>query len=281
MDRRSCSAVGATHGFGGPSAARAWDTSTGEELWQLAHHRDVNEITFSRDGEYVATADWAGIVKIVDRSGRVVRCCTVRTTTTPPTSRSARTGAWWPRPSGPAPTDRVRVWDWTRGEVLHTIPAEGPYPQVDFDPSGPRVVVSGSDGLAEIWDVESGQRVALMAGPSGGVNDLVFSPDGSRVATASVDGRCGCRRGNRRPTVESARVRMRCVGRRLQSGRREARLHELVRRRPDLGPRHRRSSRDRAARGRETDHRRGVPPVSPCGSVPTGLTAISLPVVLR
>ena len=84
--------------------------------------------------------------------------------------------------------DRVRVWDWRRDEVLRTIDAEGPYAQVDFDPTGPRVVVSGADGLAEVWDVKSGKRVALMAGPPGGVNDLVFSPDGSRIATASVDG---------------------------------------------------------------------------------------------
>ena len=48
--------------------------------------------------------------------------------------------------------------------------------------------MSGSDGIAEIWDVESGERLAVMAGPPGGVKDLAFSPDGSRVATASVDG---------------------------------------------------------------------------------------------
>ena len=36
--------------------------------------------------------------------------------------------------------------------------------------------------------MESGERLAVMAGPPGGVKDLVFSPDGSSVATASVDG---------------------------------------------------------------------------------------------
>jgi WD40 repeat protein len=82
----------------------------------------------------------------------------------------------------------VRVWDWRRGEVLITIQAEGPYAQVDFDPNRPRVVLSGSDGLAEIWDVDSGERVAVLAAPPGGVKDLVFSPDGSRIATASADG---------------------------------------------------------------------------------------------
>ena len=60
-------------GFGGASAARAWDTSTGEELWRIGHGRTVNEVAFSPDGEHVATADWEGVAKIVDRSGRVIR----------------------------------------------------------------------------------------------------------------------------------------------------------------------------------------------------------------
>ena len=41
-------------GFGGASAARAWDASTGEELWRIGHVEDVNEVAFSPDGEYVA-----------------------------------------------------------------------------------------------------------------------------------------------------------------------------------------------------------------------------------
>jgi hypothetical protein len=59
--------------------------------------------------------------------------------------------------------------------------------QVDFDPNGPRVVLSGSDGIAKVWDVGSGERLAVLAGAPGGLEDLAFSPDGSRVATASVD----------------------------------------------------------------------------------------------
>ena len=175
-------------GPGGTSAVRAWDTSTGEELWRIGHRVDVNEVAFSPDGEYVATADWEGTAKIVDRSGRVIRVLSgpddynFSDVAFSPDGHLVATAEW----SGSA--DRVRVWDWRRGEVLLTIDAEGPFAQVDFDPNGPRVVLSGSDGLGEIWDVESGGRVAVLAGPPGGVKDLVFSPDGSRIAAASVDG---------------------------------------------------------------------------------------------
>jgi WD40 repeat protein len=40
------------------------------ELWRIGHDRTVNEVAFSPDGEYLATADWGGVTKIVDRSGR-------------------------------------------------------------------------------------------------------------------------------------------------------------------------------------------------------------------
>jgi WD40 repeat protein/DNA-binding SARP family transcriptional activator/tRNA A-37 threonylcarbamoyl transferase component Bud32 len=175
---------------GGASAVRVSDTSTGEELWRIGHDRDVNEVAFSPDGEHLATADWEGTAKIVDRSGRVIRVLggpqddfNFSDIAFSSDGQLVAT-AEFNNQGG----ERVRIWDWARRDVLLTIDAEGPSAQVDFDPNGPRVVLSGSDGLAEVWDVESGERLAVLAGPPGGVEDLAFSPDGSRIATASVDG---------------------------------------------------------------------------------------------
>jgi WD40 repeat protein/DNA-binding SARP family transcriptional activator len=174
---------------GGASAARAWDTSSGEELWRIGHDRTVNEVAFSPDGEHVATADWEGVAKIVDRSGRVIRELgrwedfNFSDVAFSSDGRLVATAEFDNRGR-----ERVRVWDWASGNVLLTIDAEGPWPQVEFDPNGPRVVLSGSDGIAEIWDVESGERLAVVAGPRGGVKGLAVSPDGSRIATGSVDG---------------------------------------------------------------------------------------------
>jgi WD40 repeat protein/class 3 adenylate cyclase/type II secretory pathway predicted ATPase ExeA len=174
---------------GGASAVRAWDASTGEELWRIADDREVNEVAFSPDGEYLATASWDGTAKIVDRSGRVIRVLGTSQETPPLSDVAFSFDAHLVATAEFNGSEhRVRVWEWARGEVVLTIDAEGPWPQVDFDPNRPRVVLSGSDGLAEVWDVESGARVAVLAGPPGGVKDLAFSPAGSRIAIAGVDG---------------------------------------------------------------------------------------------
>jgi WD40 repeat protein len=137
----------------------------------------------------VATADWEGVAKIVDRSGRVIRELgrweefNFSDVAFSSDGRLVATAEFNNRGG-----ERIRIWDWARGDAILTLDAEGPWPQVEFDPNGPRVVLSGSDGIAEIWDVESGERLAVLAGPPGGVKGLAFSPDGSRIATATVDG---------------------------------------------------------------------------------------------
>jgi len=178
---------------GGASAVRAWNPSTREELYRIGHSLDVNEVAFSPDGEYLATASWDGTAKIVDRSGRVIQVLGEPSDgqfnfSDVAFSFDGRLVAT--AQAIYARRERVMIWDWARGELVLTIDADSDFdfPQVDFDPTGPRIVLTGSDGLAEVWDVNSGERMTVLAGSSGGVKDLAFSPDGSRIATASVDG---------------------------------------------------------------------------------------------
>jgi WD40 repeat protein/DNA-binding SARP family transcriptional activator len=178
---------------GGASAVRAWNPSTREELYRIGHSLDVNEVAFSPDGEYLATASWDGTAKIVDRSGRVIQVLGEPSDgqfnfSDVAFSFDGRLVAT--AQAIYARRERVMIWDWARGELVLTIDADSDFdfPQVDFDPTGPRIVLTGSEGLAEVWDVESGERLAVLARPSGGAKDLAFSPDGSRIAIATVDG---------------------------------------------------------------------------------------------
>jgi WD40 repeat protein len=182
------------HPYGGAAAVRAWNTSTGEELYRLGHELDVNEVSFSPDGEYLVTASWEGTAKIVDRSGRVIRVLRERGVARPPRPARFPLSAAWFSPDGrlvataafsDSEPDHVTIWDWKRNEVIRTFEdAHG----LAFDPSGLRIATADPEGPVEIWNVESGTLAYVLEGLSGGVNDVGFSPDGSRVATASEDG---------------------------------------------------------------------------------------------
>jgi WD40 repeat protein len=174
----------------GGEVARVWDTATGDELYRIWHRYDVSHVAFSPDGEYLVTASWYGSAKIIDRSGRVIRVLqddagfNLLDARFSPDGLLAATAAIFGL--GELGRGHVNIWDWAKGEVVRTINADARF--LDFDPRGTKIAMAGPEGPAEIWDVENGTRVAVLAGSPGGVTDVAYSPDGSRVATASNDG---------------------------------------------------------------------------------------------
>jgi WD40 repeat protein len=55
-----------------------------------------------------------------------------------------------------------------------------------FAPDGRRLVSGGSDGVARVWDADSGKLALELRAPSKGVTDVDFAPDGKRILTASA-----------------------------------------------------------------------------------------------
>jgi WD40 repeat protein len=173
-------------GFGG-EVAGAWDAATGEKLFSIEHPLDVNDVAFSPDGEHLVTASWDGSARIVNRSGAVVGVVAEGGGVNITTARFSPDGRLVAAAASLGEGEYgLKIWDWERFDVLSRISTDAS--SMDFDPSGSRIATAGLTGRAEIWDVESGTRVAVLAGNSGGINDVDFSPDGSRVATAGFDG---------------------------------------------------------------------------------------------
>ena len=56
-----------------------------------------------------------------------------------------------------------------------------------FSPDGKKVVTACRDGIARIWDAESGKELQRLTGHAGWVNSAAFSPDGDKVVTGSGD----------------------------------------------------------------------------------------------
>jgi WD40 repeat protein len=77
------------------------------------------------------------------------------------------------------------------GELVTGI-AEPGIRTLTFSPDG-KILASGPGGgimnrtPVSLWNVASGERFAALVGPSEGVSQVAFSPDGRRVAASSLD----------------------------------------------------------------------------------------------
>ncbi|MBI3417029.1 MAG: hypothetical protein HY043_17190 [Verrucomicrobia bacterium] len=131
--------------------AIVWDVETGRSLFKLGEPGSgVSYARFSPDGQRIATV------------------CTDKT---------------------------LRLWDSRNGAPLQTWRTRGLGQGLCFSPDGKRLVVPMADfgtfgfdvPMAEIWDVEQGRQLLDFQGHTDVIGPPVFSPDGRRIFTVSMD----------------------------------------------------------------------------------------------
>jgi len=80
---------------------------------------------------------------------------------------------------------RLRFRDLTTGRVTETnLDFRGVY-AASFSPKGRSFAVASTYGYARVWDANDLRELATLKGFLSGVNSVVFSPDGRRLATGS------------------------------------------------------------------------------------------------
>ena len=87
----------------------------------------------------------------------------------------------------------ARVWNTTTGQPVAALRSLSPDSIIApaFDPSGSRVVTasrSQAQAQAQIWDARNGRPLATLTGHQGPIRSVEWSPDGTKVITASADG---------------------------------------------------------------------------------------------
>lgn len=184
---------------------KVWDADSGRERLALQGHRfGVNSVAFSPDGLRLASAGATsgnhGEVKVwrvrdgqellaLHGHSKTVNCVVFSPDGTRIASASADT--------------TLKVWDATTGTNLFTIDGNSlPVNSVSFSPDGMRLASSTGAldlpemrlgdvkvrlGEVKVWDAATGQIVRTLVGHNHVVNCAAFSPDGTRLVSASYD----------------------------------------------------------------------------------------------
>lgn len=172
-------------GFDDKSDILLLSTANGEEIRTLhGHTGDVNSLTFSPDGQKLASSSWDQTVKVWDvATGQVIQ-----TFNHPDTTYSVAFS-----PDGGSLAAGVRdgsiiLWNLETGQKMNTFDGHTELVQhVTFSPDGSSIVSASFDGTIRVWDVATGQVQHTLSGHEGSVWDIAFSPDQTTAASASTD----------------------------------------------------------------------------------------------
>ncbi|MCY4139266.1 MAG: WD40 repeat domain-containing protein, partial [Rhodobacteraceae bacterium] len=173
-------------------SAEIWDVETGQMLRVLdqGNYEVEGTVTFSPDGRLITTSDNTGNVRLWDATtGRILHQLEAGADLLiieySPDGRLVATGA----------RDNIRLWDAATGSLLRELDGIVDYSSsIRFDPSGLTVAAgSAYEATVRLWDTSTGRELNapdVLPGRSGKdeITRLAFSPDGSIVATGSIDG---------------------------------------------------------------------------------------------
>ncbi len=159
--------------------ARVIDTQTGEVTLELEHSQSIYSAAFSPDGKRIVTVDPEADVPVVwdaetgERVLTVTVGSAVSTVTFSPDGRQIVGGG-----------EQVQVWDAETGELLSTLPGyeAGHRTAPAMSPDGTLLAMPGVP--ARVYDLIAETELYTI---TTGAATVVFSPDGSRIATAGFD----------------------------------------------------------------------------------------------
>jgi WD40 repeat protein len=146
------------------------------------HNAEVNSVSFSADGQTIASASRDNTIKLWNREGKLLHTLEGHNAAVNSVSFS---------PDGQiiasASRDKtINLWN-REGKLRHTL--EGHNAEVNsisFSPDGQIIASTSGDKTINLWN-RKGQFLNTLQGHSAEVSSVSFSPDGQTIASASRD----------------------------------------------------------------------------------------------
>ena len=164
-----------------------WDGATGTELMRLEDEEasDIRSLTYSPDGSRLISYGGDNIIRVWDTaSGKKMLAIEMedRVQGRIAISRDGKLIALGGTDS------TILIWDATNGRQLMKFRGhKGPVRAVSFSPVADRLAsCCYDDGTVKVWDTTAGLKLMTLVGEN--VYDVAFSPDGSTIAAACLDG---------------------------------------------------------------------------------------------
>jgi hypothetical protein len=168
-------------------AVNLWDARPDAGCLSLRGHTEVvHGVDCSPDGKRLATVSKDLTARVWDtHTGRELLC--LRGHTAPVTGVCySPDGRRLATADGDVVNPVLKVWDATQGRELLSLKGTS----VSFSPDGGRLVACLRN-VAKVWDADTGREVLTLRGHGADVRNAVFSTDGRRLATASLDKTAG------------------------------------------------------------------------------------------
>ncbi|KAF9362570.1 hypothetical protein BGX34_005917 [Mortierella sp. NVP85] len=204
---------------------RIWDIETGECRHMLSGHRDnVANVAYSPQGDQIASASWDKTVRLWDvETGNCLHTLTGHTSNV---SRVAFSTDG--KQIASCESSAVRLWDIATGKCTHSLLGHsGSIETIAYSPQGDQLASIGNNSMMRLWNTTTGDRLlifteeifgSIVYSPKGNqaasfrgsavrlwstetgaclhvlncrgysVTDVVYSPRGDLVASASDDG---------------------------------------------------------------------------------------------
>jgi WD40 repeat protein len=174
------------------SMLKVWDTQSLTLKQALGGDADLVCVAFSPDGKLLAAGDPGKKTVMLWNAGTGALARTLETGEVQPWSvafspdgKGLVVGGQKEDHSG-----AVMLWRTETGKLQRTLKPDDFVHRAVFSPNGKMVASCGGGAEVDLWDVQSGRRIASLPGlgSHGTRSNVAFSPDGKTVAAGSREG---------------------------------------------------------------------------------------------